>query len=174
MHASERLKPVLIEELGPVGVCGRRLLYSSMSGARDVTVVTTQKFSVITPRMAPRKDDPYDCINMQQQPATDKGLVNAEMLAALPHKIQADPPQDTSAIYTFLGLATIPRLGKANPRLITNNGAAASRSWSETSPTGRGCGRRRMFAFRGALSRAGPRTTRTYRPPRFSRRRRTR
>ena len=69
--------------------------------------------------MAPRKpeDDPYDCINMQQQPATDKGLVNAEMLAALPHKKEADPPQDTSAIYTFLGLATIPRLSKANPRL---------------------------------------------------------
>ena len=46
-----------------------------MSGTRDVTVVTTQKFSVITPRMAPRKpeDDPYDCINMQQQPATRRG-----------------------------------------------------------------------------------------------------
>ena len=88
-----------------------------MSAARDVTVVTTQKFSVITPRMAPRKDDPYDCISMQQGPATEKGLVNAEMLAALPHKKEADPPQDTSGIYTFLGLATVPRLGKANPRL---------------------------------------------------------
>lgn len=67
--------------------------------------------------MAPRKDDPYDCISMQQGPATEKGLVNAEMLAALPHKKEADPPQDTSGIYTFLGLATVPRLGKANPRL---------------------------------------------------------
>ena len=47
--------------------------------------------------MAPRKDDPYDCISMQQGPATEKGLVNAEMLAALPHKKQADPPQDTKA-----------------------------------------------------------------------------
>ena len=86
-----------------------------MSGARDVTVILepTRRFSVITPRMAPRKDDPYDCISMQQGPATEKGLVNAEMLAALPHKKQADPPQDTSAIYTFLGLATLPRLGKA-------------------------------------------------------------
>ena len=249
------VKPVLIESWG----CDRRLLYSSMSGARDVTVVTTQKFSVITPRMAPRKpeDDPYDCINMQQQPATDKGLVNAEMLAALPHKKEADPPQDTSAVYTFLGLATLPRLSKANPRLheiprelvthiaefahrpeyrcywlgtanspggpackvdvtrhadvvlamppirwgmaktgaaptttrrhrrstcnaapqkahgpITNTGAAASRSWSETSPTGRGCGGRRAFAFRGALSRAGPRAAGL--PTRFSGRRRTR
>ena len=54
---------------------------------------------------------------MQQGPATEKGLVNAEMLAALPHKKEADPPQDTSGIYTFLGLATVPRLGKANPRL---------------------------------------------------------
>ncbi len=108
------VKPVLI---GDGGVEGN--LADRMSGAREVTVVTTQKFSVITPRMAPRKpeDDPYDCINMQQQPATDKGLVNAEMLAALPHKKEADPPQDTSAVYTFLGLATLPRLSKANPRL---------------------------------------------------------
>ena len=48
----------------------RRLIAGSMSGARDVTVILepTRRFSVITPRMAPRKDDPYDCINMQQQP----------------------------------------------------------------------------------------------------------
>ena len=148
--------------------------------------------------MAPRKpeDDPYDCINMQQQPATDKGLVNAEMLAALPHKKEADPPQDTSAVYTFLGLATLPRLSKANPRLheiprelVTHIAEFAHRPeyrcyWLGTanSPggpackvdvtTGRGCGGRRAFAFRGALSRAGPRAAGL--PTRFSGRRRTR
>ena len=62
----------------------RRLIGGSMSGARDVTVILepTRRFSVITPRMAPRKDDPYDCINMQHP-----DLPSAALLAAAANPI---------------------------------------------------------------------------------------
>ena len=70
-----------------------------MSGARDVTVVTTQKFSVITPRMAPRKDDPYDCINMQQQPATDNPMTVAEHVEAGTLKVGRRDPNVPAELY---------------------------------------------------------------------------
>lgn len=61
-----------------------------------------------------RKDDLWGCIDMRQENTT---VANERLLASLPPVAPAKPPQDTSAIYTFLGLATLPRLSKGNPRL---------------------------------------------------------
>ena len=61
-----------------------------------------------------RKDDLWGCIDFHQE---DADTPNAELLASLPPVAPSKPPQDTSAIYAFLGCATLPRLRKCNPRL---------------------------------------------------------
>ena len=54
-----------------------------------------------------RKDDLWGCIDFHQE---DADTPNAELLASLPPVAPSKPPQDTSAIYAFLGCATLPRL----------------------------------------------------------------
>ena len=61
-----------------------------------------------------RKDDLWGCIDFHQE---DAETPNAELLASLPPVAPSKPPQDTSAIYAFLGCATLQRLRKCNPRL---------------------------------------------------------
>ena len=66
-----------------------------------------------------RKDDLWGCIDFHQE---DAETPNAELLASLPPVRPSKPPQDTSAIYAFLGCATLPRLRKCNPRLHWTRG----------------------------------------------------
>ena len=79
----------------------RRLIAGSMSGARDVTVILepTRRFSVITPRMAPRKDDPYDCINMQHLAAAANPMTVAEHVEAGTLKVGRRDPNVPAELY---------------------------------------------------------------------------